>query len=203
LASQIKALDAAIEKDRPAQKTIDQDRRAECAAVSAQLEGVIAAFEDYLKAYGLPKPSYPRLTKLQVALGEDAQPAKAAAAKADDKGGDDKKKGGDAGGGSDSAAPDSDKASLKDVLDQMEMADAIEGGAGLFLKVHYVSGSYYTKKNIWTTLDTEFPFYVAGSSVVSYSLVDGNTDSVVKSDVLTDLAPYKSINKMKVSTAEK
>jgi hypothetical protein len=63
----------------------------------------------------------------------------------------------------------------------------------LQLDVRSVEGGYYTKRNLWTFLGTT-PFYAMGGIVVTYALIDPQTNAVLAADVLPVHGGYEKVN---------
>lgn len=76
---------------------------------------------------------------------------------------------------------------------QVVRADALntifQDGYILVTKLQVHGGSYYTKKNIWTTFG-EMPFYNSGGATISYMLFDGASRTVLASGVVPVLGGF-------------
>jgi len=76
---------------------------------------------------------------------------------------------------------------------QVVRADALnatlQDGYILVTKLQVHGGSYYTKKNIWTTFG-EMPFYNSGGVAISYMLLDGASRTVLASGVVPVLGGF-------------
>lgn len=72
---------------------------------------------------------------------------------------------------------------LTQVLKEEALSSKIKDGYILVTKLQVHGGSYYTKKNIWTTFG-EMPFYNSGGAVINYLLLDGTSRAVISSGVV-------------------
>lgn len=67
---------------------------------------------------------------------------------------------------------------IASVVRERALMDTLRNGKSLLaVKLHGASGSFYTKKNIWTVFG-RMPFFHMGGTVASYALLDGTTGAV-------------------------
>lgn len=80
------------------------------------------------------------------------------------------------------------EAAIKEVLQQT-------GARLLIAKSQKSGGSYYTKKNLWTSLGA-MPFFAAGGTVASFVLYQGDTGKVLAAGAVPIHGGYKRVDKI-------
>ncbi len=63
----------------------------------------------------------------------------------------------------------------------------------VIIELHKVTGTGYTKKNLWSSLGCN-PFYVMGGAVASYMMLNGKTGKVLSSSLLPTHGGYHSVS---------
>jgi hypothetical protein len=77
--------------------------------------------------------------------------------------------------------------------------DALSGGSRLLIvKTQKSGGSYFTKKNMWTSLGA-MPFFVAGGTVASFVLLDGKAGHVLDAGVVPIHGGYHRVDEIEGS----
>ena len=74
-------------------------------------------------------------------------------------------------------------ATLAHVVKEKAIADSLDHGYLLVMKVHKAGGAFMTKKNLWTSLGV-MPLYHMGGAAVSFTLFKGRTGRVLISGVV-------------------
>jgi len=86
------------------------------------------------------------------------------------------------------------------IIEQYELYELIRNEQNekryiVYLGPNSLSGSMYTKKNLWSSLGAN-PFYVMSGAIASYAVVDSNTGNVVSSMLKPLHGGYYSISKI-------
>lgn len=87
--------------------------------------------------------------------------------------------------------------SLNTILQQSSVRNLLrEGSPLLIVKIDKAGGTYYTRKNLWTSIFGGMPFFNMGGVVITYSLLDGNTGRVLASDTVPIDGGFVKISKL-------
>jgi hypothetical protein len=92
-----------------------------------------------------------------------------------------------------STPDDAGRVPIANIARQAELLKGMdETSRYLVIKADYAGGSAYSRKNFWTFLGG-MPFYVAGGSLVGYTLFNGKTGEALYSSSLPQAEPYTRI----------
>lgn len=97
-----------------------------------------------------------------------------------------------------STADDKGSTQLASVLRQSMIRKQLDEGAALVVvQLHKISGSAYTKKNLWSSLGAN-PFYVMGGAVGGYIAYAGDDGHVLSSGTAQFHGGYRSVSSVEV-----